>query len=244
MENGFLFGAAGGASQSRYASATSTRQQQPNPALGPVSGGGGLPLRAATTKGPYGGGGGGYVSSSSLPSASNFSAAREGAGKAHSRRPLLVIRPAAPPPPGPPLHSPRPSDDAPKASAAHPHRNSVAFPGGPSGAGALDPAGLGLPTPAHFMGAARTRGRVSSLERVPSSSLLGFSEEAPLSPDSLSAEQQAAAAAALSFGLVWKTLPLSVMCLFFCVSAFCAFSLGALNKTKKVFPLSSSRYAY
>jgi hypothetical protein len=163
--------------------------------------------------------------SSSLPTGGVLGALEAGRPRAP-----LVIHPPSPQPPGPPLHSPRPAEKTPNALGSsadcpleQPNSSLVEFPTAANTAAAFEalrPIGLGIPTPAHYKPAARTRGRVSSLERVLSSSLLGYSEEAPLSPDSLSAEQQAAAA------VNSKLLSCAFICVYF-LSLYILFALSA-----------------
>ena len=195
MESGLTFGAADDSSQ-RYIPSNTTIPKIQTASVAHGLAIGEQPLDDVSMPMTRGGGSCGYLSSS-LPTGGVL-----GAWEAGWPRAPLVIHPPALQPPGPPVHSPRPSEDAPKAPgslAAFPLEQQqgglVEFPSTANSASSesLRPVGLGMPTPAHYKPATRTRGRVSSLERVPSSSLLGYSEEAPLSPDSLSAEQQAAA---------------------------------------------------
>jgi len=196
MESGFTFGVADGSSKHGYTTAKTSEPEMQTSSLTHGLAIGDQPLDVASMPMVRGGDSSGYVSSS-LPTGGVL-----GAREAGWPRAPLVIQPPALQPPGPPVNSPRPSEDAPKAPgslAAFPLEQQqgglVEFPSTANSASSdtLRPVGLGMPTPAHYKPATRTRGRVSSLERVPSSSLLGYSEEAPLSPDSLSAEQQAAA---------------------------------------------------
>jgi len=216
MENGLTFGTTNDSSQRHNASANaSLPEREPSVLLPHGLAIGEEPLNVTTM---------GNISSS-LPTGGVLGALEAGRPRAP-----LVIHPPSPQPPGPPLHSPRPAEKTPNALGSsadcpleQPNSSLVEFPTAANTAAAFEalrPIGLGIPTPAHYKPAARTRGRVSSLERVPSSSLLGYSEEAPLSPDSLSAEQQAAAA------VNSKLLSCAFICVYF-LSLYILFALSA-----------------
>jgi len=184
MENGLTFGTTDETSQRRYASANATLPEKQPSILAHGLAIGEEPLNLNAMEHHHNGGSSNI--SSSLPTGGVL-----GAWEAGRPRAPLVIHPPSPQPPGPPLHSPRPVEDTPKTLGS-----SIEFPTTANSAATepRQPIGLGMPTPAHYKPAARTRGRVPSLVRVPSSSLLGFSEDASPSFDSTPAEQQAAAA--------------------------------------------------
>jgi len=197
LECGLTLGAADGSSKHGYATAKTSDPEMQSSSVAHGLAIGDQPLDVASMPMTRGGGSSGYVSSS-LPTGGVL-----GAWEAGWPRAPLVIHPPALQPPGPPVHSPRPSEDAPKAPgslAAFPLEQQqgglVEFPSTANSASSesLRPVGLGMPTPAHYKPATRTRGRAPSLVRVPSSSLLGFSEDASPSFDSTPTEQQAAAA--------------------------------------------------